>query len=203
MNEYLDSLGVDLKKEQHVPLHTTLDIDPAEFVDFMNIRQESKTTKWYHPRPFLDARSNIEMQMINDLGYCAQNTTEENWGLDQNDNSMLKEMVGEKNISKLGIDPDKILIRLLKYAPGQILPLHRDGKEGWQRLYGKGDPVRFSVAVSEWSWGHFIQVHDKMLHKWKPGDTYLIPSNVWHCSGNCGIEDKITLTITGVWHDKG
>ena len=58
-------------------------------------------------------------------------------------------------------------------------------------------PDRFFVAVTEWDWGHFLQVHDKMIYGWNPGDTWFIANDLWHLSGNAGFKPKLTLTITG------
>jgi hypothetical protein len=73
-----------------------------------------------------------------------------------------------------------------------------DGFEGFKRLYGKDGSTRFFVAVSDWDWGHVLQVHDNIISNWQPGDTYIIPAGVCHASANFGIAPKYTLTITGV-----
>ena len=56
---------------------------------------------------------------------------------------------------------------------------------------------RYFVAISPWSWGHFLQVHDNMISHWTPGDVIEIPNEVFHLSANFGIETKLTLTVTG------
>ena len=89
------------------------------------------------------------MVNANWLGYNEHNTTETNWGLDPKHNSMLKELIGLDNFAKLRLDPKTTLVRLLEYKPGQILPLHSDGMEGFKRIYGKQNPTRFFVAVSD------------------------------------------------------
>jgi oxalate decarboxylase/phosphoglucose isomerase-like protein (cupin superfamily) len=82
--------------------------------------------------------------------------------------------------------------------PGQCLPLHSDGLEGFKKMYGDENPTRFFVAVSEWDWGHVLQVHDNVIANWSPGDAYIIPPDVFHASANFGISPKYTLTVTGV-----
>ena len=100
----------------------------------------------------------------------------------------------------LDLDPDTCLVRLLCYLPGNIFPVHWDGFEGWAEKFDGWHltPTRVSVMVSPWSWGHYLQVHDKMISNWIPGDTYIVPDKVLHCSGNGGVVPKVTLTITGL-----
>ena len=125
-------------------------------------------------------------------------TTETNWGLNPKHNDMLKELIGSNNFAKLRLDPKSTLVRLLEYRPGHMLPLHSDGMEGFKRINGKQNPTRFFVAVSDWDWGHVLQVHDNMVSNWTAGDTYIIPNDIFHASANFGIGPKYTLTITGV-----
>ena len=195
--DYVDS-RTDLSKSLDIDKLCTLDIDPDAFEDFANVNRDTAIVKWYHPRPFLNAETNEQAINANWIGYNEHNTTETNWGLDPVHNSLLKKLVGEANFRKLGIDPRQSLLRLLEYMPGHCLPLHYDGMEGFNRIYG-ADKVgtRFFVAVSKWDWGHALQVHNKMIANWKPGDVYIIPPKVFHASANFGIRPKYTLTITG------
>jgi len=196
--ELLKEQEVDLNQNIDVPKLCTLDIDHDAILDFAERTRNKATRKWYHPRPFLDDYSNKQMINANWLGYNEHNTQETNWGLDPEHNKELNSIIGKTNFELLGIDPDNVLVRLLEYRPGQMLPLHRDGMEGFRHLFGKANPRRFFVAVSDWDWGHVLQAHDKILSHWKTGDTWEIKSGVWHCSANFGITSKYTFTITGV-----
>ncbi len=188
----------DLDKQINIDKLCTLSIDPSVFENFADEHREQATVKWYHPRPFLNAETNNQAIQANWIGYNEHNTTESNWGLDPVHNKLLKELVGQANFDLLGIDPTQSLLRLLEYMPGQCLPLHYDGFEGFKRLYGENKVgTRFFVAISKWDWGHALQVHDKMISNWQPGDTYIIPPEIWHTSANFGIRPKYTLTITG------
>ena len=166
--KYLADRKVDLSKHLEINKFCQLEIDPKEFEDFVKVHRENATVKSWHPRPFLSDMGNEQAINANWIGYNESNTKESNWGIDEIHNTILKGMVGNKNIKKLGIDPDKTLIRLLEYLPG-----HCD-------------------------WGHVLQVHDNMISNWKPGDTYVIPPKIFHASANFGIAPKYTLTITGV-----
>ena len=195
----LDDADVDLNQPLAVEKYTTIDVDPEDFVDFTIKYRSEATVKSFHPRPFLDDQFNRIATCANWIGYNSHNTTESNWGLDPLHNKILKQLVGKDNFDKLNIDQDKCLLRLLEYNPGHNLPLHVDGKEGFRKLYGnETNADRLFIAISKWDWGHFLQVHDKMIYNWKPGDTWIIPPDVWHLSGNAGIKPKLTLTVTGV-----
>ena len=196
--KYLDDRRVDLSEHLEIEKLCTLNIKPNDFEEFAKEYRNEATVKWYHPRPFLNSETNEQAINANWIGYNEHNTTESNWGLDPLHNKVLKEMVGERNFETLGIDPQKSLLRLLEYMPGHSLPLHCDGFEGFKRLYGDGNATRFFVAISDWDWGHVLQVHDNMISNWNAGDTYIVPEGVFHASANFGIAPKYTLTITGI-----
>jgi len=196
--KYISDRKVDLGEHLEVEKLCQLDIDPKEFEDFAKVHRKEATVKWYHPRPFLNHETNQQAINANWIGYNKHNTTETNWGLDPIHNQILKGLVGDRNFKKLGIDPEKSLLRLLEYMPGHSLPLHHDGFEGFKRIYGDGDATRFFVAISNWDWGHVFQMHDNIIANWRPGDTYIVPAGVFHASANFGVSPKYTLTITGV-----
>ena len=196
--QLLEEQSIDITKNIPVNKLCTLDLDLHAILKFAESTRNDATKKWYHPRPFLDDYSNRQMTNANWIGYNEHNTQETNWGLVAEHNTELCKLIGKSNFDLLGIDTDNVLVRLLEYAPGQVLPLHCDGMEGFKRIYGKENPKRFFVAVSEWDWGHVLQAHDNMISHWKTGDTWEIKPGVWHCSANFGITNKYTFTITGV-----
>jgi len=200
--QLLDEQSVDLNKRIEMPKLCTLDIDYNAIMEFAERTRPDATKKWYHPRPFLDDYSNKQMINANWIGYNEYNTSETNWGLDPAHNKDLNTLVGDNNFVKLGIDPATVLVRLLEYTPGNMLPLHSDGMEGFRRLYNKRNARRFFVAVSDWDWGHVLQAHDNIISHWKTGDTWEIKPDVFHCSANFGISNKYTLTITGVTNEE-
>tara|TARA_B100000405_G_scaffold255666_1_gene190047 strand:- start:285 stop:902 length:618 start_codon:yes stop_codon:yes gene_type:complete len=196
--KYLKDKNIDLSEHLEISKHCCLELDPKTFENFVNENRDKAVVKSWHPRPFLSAMGNEQAINANWIGYNKHNTTETNWGLDPLHNKKLKDILGQNNFQKLGIDMDRSLVRLLEYLPGQCLPLHSDGLEGFKNLYKQDNPKRFFVAVSDWDWGHVLQVHDNIISNWKAGDTYVIPANVFHASANFGIAPKYTLTITGI-----
>ena len=199
--KYLADREVDLGQHLAVEKHCTLEIDSNEFEAFANTHRDEATTKSWHPRPFLSDMGNEQAINANWIGYNKHNTSESNWGLEDKHNQILREMVGRHNFEALNLDYEKVLVRLLEYMPGHSLPLHSDGLEGLKKLYGEAQPTRFFVAVSEWDWGHVLQVHDNVIANWAPGDAYIIPPGVFHASANFGISPKYTLTLTGIRKD--
>ena len=198
--QYLKRQKVNLDNKIALRKFCRLDLDVEAFLDFSN--RNKPIMKWHHPRKFLTEKANVQMRMNNDLGYNRHNTMESNWGLDKEQNTQLVSLLGRRNIRKLKIDPNQVLVRLLRYDPGQQLPLHTDGFEGYKSMFKpKGELIRFFIAVTPGDWGHVLQVHNRMISNWKAGDTYKIPAGVFHASANFGITPKYTLTVTGVKND--
>lgn len=206
-NEYTDFLalqGHDIQSPLDVPLHCKLDIDLSQWYDFMQENWDNCFHVFYEPRPILTAASNREMELAQRVGYHSGNTVKRDWGKEPDIDALFKEFLGAENFRRMGIDPDTTLVRLLCYMPGNIFPVHTDLFEGWRDKFNIHDPdvmpTRFSVLLNKYSWGQYLQVHNKMITMWEPGDTYIIPNNVLHCSGNGGVVPKITLTVTGLMH---
>lgn len=198
LTKLIASSGQDLKTKMPLEKHCTLDIDNKVFYDYMYENWTTCNCQPYDVRPNMDDLSNKQMSIARELGYHSGNTLKRDWGRHPEENLALCEMLGNDNIKLLGIDPNRTLIRLLCYMPGNFLPVHVDGTEAWQQYYKTTDvPKRFSVLVNDWSWGQFLQIHNNVLTNWNVGDTYVINKGVWHCSGNAGILPKVTLTITG------
>jgi hypothetical protein len=195
--KYLADRDVDLSKHLDVEKHCKLEFDPEDFTTFAEKYRDEAVVKSWHPRPFLGTMGNEQAINANWIGYNKHNTTESNWGLDPAHNKELIDIIGAHNFETMEIDPARVLVRLLEYMPGHCLPLHSDGLEGFNKLYGDIQPTRLFVAVDDWDWGHVLQLHDNVISNWSSGDTYLIPPNVFHASANFGISPKYTLTITG------
>lgn len=200
---YLKEKGVDLTQQLDINgLEGKINIDPSEFNDFIERHKNNALTKWYAPRPFYNYDSMREAVFLNNMGYNEHNTFEYNWGIEEHHNQELKEIIGAQNFESMTLDPSTAGVRLLVYYPGNGIPLHTDSFNSYRAKMGfadgEGDIMRYFVAVSPWDWGHFLQLHDKMIHHWDPGYTVQIPDGVFHTSANFGISPKVTLTITGV-----
>jgi len=196
--DHLDKNGISLEEHYDIePLEMQLDIDYQKFLDFANRNRDRAIVKEYKPRPFLTDESMRQAVLSQFIGYDAGNTIETNWGIEPQDDALLKDLVGDENFWRMNLDRETSLVRLLQYNPGHGIPLHTDSYNGFMKRFGPGDITRYFVAVSPWDWGHFLQVHDNMIHHWSPGYALEIKEGVWHLSGNFGIAPKSTLTITG------
>ena len=201
--DFLNTIGVDLKKPYTVASKVSLNLDHAALIDYFITDSKVKQTKYYMPRPFHPDADMRQATCLMHLGYNEHNSTETNIGLDEKDNQTLKAIVGVDNFKKLGLDPDTCLVRLLEYTPGNGIPLHTDSFNAFKNKYGQDDRriTRYFVAVSPWDWGHILQVHDKVIANWEVGDSYEIPEGIYHLSCNFGIAPKYSLTVTGFIND--
>ena len=199
---YLKHKGVDLNNHLDIqPLENHISLDPAPFYKFVDDHRQQSLQKYFKPRPFFDFDSMQQTVFLNDLGYNEHNTFEYNFGIKEDHNVLLKEMIGRSSIEYLGIDYDTAGIRLLEYKPGHGIPLHTDSYTAFRDKNNlpadHGSVHRYFIAVSPWSWGHILQVHDNVISNWKPGYVVEIPNGVFHLSVNFGIETKLSLTVTG------
>ena len=198
--KYLDSYGYDINVPFDLKQHCKLDIDPTQWFEFMSDNWINCYCFPYEPRPNLDPVSNDQTTHANRIGYHTGNSIKRDWGKNEPlHDDVFKEFIGKDNFDRMGVDPDTTLVRLLCYQPGNVFPVHWDGFEGWNAKFGiDKTPTRFSVLINPYSYGQYLQIHDKMITNWSPGDTYVIPEGVLHCSGKGGIVPKVTLTITGL-----
>jgi hypothetical protein len=201
--DFLNTIGVDLKKPYTVASKVSLNLDHTALIDYFSTDSKVKQTKYYMPRPFHPDADMRQATCLMHLGYNEHNSTETNIGLDEKDNQTLKAIIGVDNFKKLGLDPDTCLVRLLEYTPGNGIPLHTDSFNAFKNKYGQYDRriTRYFVAVSPWDWGHILQVHDKVIANWEVGDSYEIPEGIYHLSCNFGIAPKYSLTVTGFIND--
>ena len=197
--DFLDSIEVNLTIPYKLADKISLDIDYKRFVNYFVDAAEEYQIKDYKPRPFHPAADMLQAVCLKELGYCKENTTERNVGLNSIDNTTLKNMIGTDNFKLLGLDPKTCLVRMLEYNPGTGIPLHTDSFNAFKSKYGEDGRriTRYFVAVSPWDWGHLLQVHDNVITHWKAGDAYEIPEGIYHLSNNFGIAPKYTLTVTG------
>ena len=199
--KYLDNKGISLNDHYELPPSINLSIPHNDIIAWAEQHMDRAVVKAYAPRPFVPDDSLRQAVMANHLGYNEHNSTEINWGIDPDDDLKLKEFLGDDFFDKINLNKQTCLVRLLRYDPGHCIPMHTDSYNGFKERFGDGNVKRFFVAVSDWDWGHFLQVHDNMIHHWDPGYTIEIPVGVFHLSANNGINPKYTLTITGFVND--
>lgn len=100
--DHLDKNGISLKNHYEIgPLEMQLDINYEDFLQFAeDNRHRAITDKEYKPRPFLTDESMRQAVLSQFIGYGAGNTMETNWGIEPEDDTKLKELLGDANFEK-------------------------------------------------------------------------------------------------------
>jgi len=91
-------------------------------------------------------------------------------------------------------------VGVMKQPPGQTLPEHKDTFYMFAKEYNI-DPshcCRINIFLEDWQSGHYFEIEQKPVIKWKAGDAIMIKHNVPHLSGNMGMTTKYTMQVTGV-----
>jgi hypothetical protein len=84
--------------------------------------------------------------------------------------------------------------------PGTIMPEHRDTYPTYRKIYNVDDVNkirRVLVFVEDWKSGHYFEVDDTPVVKWKCGDYCTWIGDTPHIASNIGRENRYTLQITG------
>lgn len=91
-------------------------------------------------------------------------------------------------------------VSLLRQDPGQVIPWHQDKFYKLKQRLKPGDYriFRYIVLLEDWKTGHYLQIGNEPVVKWRAGDIFTYPPDVYHLSANCGIEPKYTMQVSGV-----
>ena len=87
--DYLDSIGINLDEHYTLGDKISLDIDHSRFVHYFRNMAEEHQVKNYIPRPFYPDSDMRQAVCMMHLGYCKENATERNIGLNSIDNQTL------------------------------------------------------------------------------------------------------------------
>ena len=208
---YAVSTGADLETEYKAKPISRIKIIPEQFEMFMKDNMEHCEKKYYE-KTYQAGVNELTLNLPLRCGYNHRNTCEYNWGEYGDTQKRLKLLLGGKETieDELGFDYNTASVRLLAYLPGQILPWHFDNMGNWFKknqglnpnidtmTCDLGDIKRYFIAITDWHWGHVLQVANSYFPKWKSGEVYDIPKGVYHLSANIGIRLKLTASITGV-----
>jgi hypothetical protein len=213
--KYAVSTGADLETEYKAKPISRIKIIPEQFEMFMKDNMEHCEKKYYE-KTYQAGVNELTLNLPLRCGYNHRNTCEYNWGEYGDTQKRLKLLLGGKETieDELGFDYNTASVRLLAYLPGQILPWHFDNMGNWFKknqglnpnldtmTCDLGDIKRYFIAITDWHWGHVLQIANSYFPKWKSGEVYDIPKGVYHLSANIGIRLKLTASITGVVKEK-
>tara|TARA_Y100001937_G_C7100108_1_gene322086 strand:+ start:280 stop:930 length:651 start_codon:yes stop_codon:yes gene_type:complete len=183
---------------------TNLDIDTAQWIDFTVEHFDDAQQKWEEPKSHYTDKSNELAELNNKLGRNKHNTFELNYGMNGDTNMILKEMLGTRNIEKLGADADSILMRLIVKFPGHGVAWHYDDAGSYRKKFPEADTSklrRLWFSLDEWKDGHAMQISKTVLTNYKKGDVYDIPFGLGHASSNFGYCPQYTISFTGIIND--
>ena len=113
-----------------------------------------------------------------------------------------KEEVDFKELEEVLSIKEVITVSAILQKPGNIIPWHRDifyqiTKKFPER---KEEKVRANMFLTDWKIGHFLQCEDEIITHWKKNTGYIFNDQVLHLSSNAGLENKITLQVSGFLH---
>jgi len=92
-----------------------------------------------------------------------------------------------------------VTISSIRQHPGCVIPWHRDTFFQINQRYPdrKELKVRANIFMEDWKMGHFLQYDDTVVTHWNQGEGLLWDSSVLHLGANAGMQDKLTLQISG------
>ena len=180
-----------------------------KWIQYMMDNEATCQKKFTEKRPYHAGVNELTLNLPMKCGYNWANNCEYNWGLYGDTSNEIKQLVGQEMFDELGMDMETCLPRLMAYLPGQTLPWHFDFMGNWYRLNEHLNPnaetrrcdggkiVRYLVFITDWHWGHMLQMANTFYPKWKSGDVYELPEHVYHLSTNAGMSVKVSLSLTG------
>ena len=186
-----------------------VDVNCQKFIEYALANKETCQIKSYEPRPSMRDVSNFEIGLALNIGRHSGNTLEFNWGMFGNTNEEIKNLINQDQLVKIGYIPDTVSARLLIYLPGHGIPWHRDLLDSWDLKFKHlnfdistfrcdlGEVRRRVLMVSDWHWGHMLQLNNSVITHWNSGDVYDIPIGEWHLGINAGVMPKVSISLTG------
>ena len=199
MEEYFNRLPV-----AEIKSITTLDINTQDWIQFTVDNFDLAQQKWEVPKEHYSEIANKWATINNKIGRDKHNTFELNFGMNADTNAQLKEILGDKNISKLNADPDSVLIRLIVKLPGHGVAWHLDDAKSYALKFEQKNNAsikRLWWSIDEWKDGHAMQISKTVLTHYNKGEVFEIPIGLGHASSNFGYCPQYTVSFTGNIND--
>ena len=127
--------------------------------------------------------------------YCLENTMIHQLWWDNTDVDFVE--LG----NQLGIEI--VTVSTILQQPGCVVPLHRDTFYQISKRYPTRTDlkVRANIYLEDYKVGQFIQYQEGSRYQtstnWQAGDGYIWDSSVLHLSANAGMENKLTMQVSG------
>lgn len=86
-----------------------------------------------------------------------------------------------------------------KMPTGVVMPTHSDHFIRYCKVFNieKSAVWRAIVFLEDWKPGHYFEIEDEPIFKYRAGDYILWNNDAPHAASNIGLEDRYTLQITG------
>lgn len=100
---------------------------------------------------------------------------------------------------------DHVGLTFYRQYTGDVLPLHSDYYEKYSQIHGitnKQSICRCIVFLEDWASGHYFEIDNNPIIKWKAGDYVTWQYSVPHLAANMGFDPRYTLQITGISNEK-
>jgi len=178
----------------------SVDIDFTNYLEFTKTYFDDAEQDWEQEKDHYSKIGNFRAKINKLLGFGKHNSFVLNFGKKADTNSLLKDLFGDDNFTKLNLIPDTVLMRLIVKLPGHGFPYHVDDASSYHKRFSSNlvkKAKRIWIPISPWADGHMFQISDKVITHWKTGDAYQIPWGVPHLGVNYGLKPQITLNITG------
>jgi hypothetical protein len=92
-------------------------------------------------------------------------------------------------------------ITLYCMPPGTIMPEHQDTFIKYRKIMNLGstdDVGRAILFLEDWKSGHYFEINETPIVKWKMGDYIVWKNDVPHMAANLGKENRYTMQVTGI-----
>ena len=88
-----------------------------------------------------------------------------------------------------------------RMSSGTILPVHQDTYQKYIELFNlagqEKNIYRAIVFLEDWASGHYLEIDNRPVIKWKRGDVVVWQYDTPHMAANMGLTPRYTLQITG------
>jgi len=112
-----------------------------KFLDWISANRETCRKSEYNRPAYKAHLFNTQASLPGQVGFNHHNTIDYSWGVFDEHNNELKEMLGGiEAFKKMKVHYDHSLVRLLVQMPGHFQPLHVDTMSSWAATYPELNP---------------------------------------------------------------